>query len=847
MGRILDRGVLIGLGSVVVLLVVIPVLTYRNTNQLNEDARWVAHTQEVLGHTADVLLTLVDAETGQRGFIITGKDDFLQPYNAALGRLDERLAKLKDKTQDNPRQQDNIRKLKAMTTKCLALLEEGIALRRKSDQEAAAFIAAKKGKEQMDAIRELVGEMKREETDLLKEREGRSSLAHQTAVTTGILSALLGLGLFGVLIWLLRRSFMARLKAAVVLQEQREWFHTTLASIGDTVIATDTEGHVVFLNSVAENLTGWKEEAKGQPLEVVFRIVNEDTRKPVENPALRALKQGTIVGLANHTILIAKDGTERPIDDSAAPIRNAAGSIAGSVLVFRDISNRRRLEKESRRQQDLLTMAEAAARIGHFEWDIPDDDSRWSPEMDALYGLPPGGYEGGNAGWRKLVDPSNLSKAEEDVRESFTTGRLQTEFRAVWPNGTVRWLEARAVVSRDGDGKPVRMVGINMDITERKQAEEALRDGDRRKDEFLATLAHELRNPLAPIRNGLQVLKLARGDCEAVEQTRAMMERQVGQMVRLIDDLLDLSRIRQGKVELRKERVELGAAVDNALETSRPLIEGSGHHLTITVPPDPINVDGDVTRLAQVFTNLLNNAAKCTEKGGHVTLTVERQGSEAVVSVRDTGVGIPPHMLPKIFDMFTQVDGSLEKSQGGLGIGLSLVKGLVEMHGGSVEARSDGHGTGSEFVVRLPVVLASISKQRDDSGGEVVSSAARRRILIVDDNRESAISLAKLLEIMGNETQTAHDGLEALDLAAAFRPDVMLLDIGMPKMNGYDTARHIREQAWGSYIVLVALTGWGQDEDRRKSQEAGFNLHMVKPVEPQALEELLAGLQATTA
>ena len=214
-----------------------------------------------------------------------------------------------------------------------------------------------------------------------------------------------------------------------------------------------------------------------------------------------------------------------------------------------------------------------------------------------------------------------------------------------------------------------------------------------------------------------------------------MMERQVGQMVRLIDDLLDLSRIRQGKVELRKERVELGAAVDNALETSRPLIESSGHHLTITVPPDPIYVDGDVTRLAQVFTNLLNNAAKYTEKGGHVSLTVERQGSEAVVSVRDTGVGIPPHMLPKIFDMFTQMDGSLEKSQGGLGIGLSLVKGLVEMHGGSVEARSDGHGTGSEFVVRLPVVLASISKQRDDSGGEVVSSAARRRILIVDDNR----------------------------------------------------------------------------------------------------------------
>ena len=491
MGRTLDKGVLIGLGSVVALLVVIPVLTYWNTNKLNEDVRWVAHTQEVLGLTGDVLLTLVDAETGQRGFIITGKDDFLQPYNAALVRLDERLAKLRDETKDNPRQQANIGKLAAMTTRCLVLLEEGIALRTKSEQEAQAFIAAKKGKEQMDAIRELVDEMKREETDLLGEREVRSGFAYQTAVTTGVLSALLGLGLLGVLVWLLRRSFMARQNAAAVLHEQREWFRTTLASIGDAVIATDTEGLVAFLNPVAETLTGWKqEEAKGQPLEVVFHIVNEETRQPVENPALRALKEGTIVGLANHTILIAKDGTERPIDDSAAPIRNAAGDIAGSVLVFRDISDRRRQEEEFNGSTTCSTMAENAARIGHFEWSIPDD-CRWSREMEALYGLPPGGYEGGNEGWRKLVDPGDLARAEEDVRESFTTGRLQTEFRAVSPDGSVRWLEARAVVSRDGDGKPVRMVGINMDITERKHAEEALRDADRRKDEFLATLAHE--------------------------------------------------------------------------------------------------------------------------------------------------------------------------------------------------------------------------------------------------------------------------------------------------------------------------------------------------------------------
>ena len=340
------------------------------------------------------------------------------------------------------------------------------------------------------------------------------------------------------------------------------------------------------------------------------------------------------------------------------------------------------------------------------------------------------------------------------------------------------------------------LVAMVTDVTERKNQLRDLEDAHRRKDEFMATLAHELRNPLAPLRTGLHLMKLAKDDSEAVEETRAMMERQIEQMVRLIDDLLDLSRIRQGKIQLRRKRLELRVAVNIAVETSRPMIEKSGHRLTITVPTDPIQVDGDVTRLAQVFTNLLNNAAKYTEQGGYVTLTVERQGSDAVVSVRDTGVGIPPQMLPTIFDLYTQVDGSLEKSQGGLGIGLALVKGLVEMHGGSVEARSEGYGAGSEFLVRLPVVLSSSGKRQGDNDGEVVKSTARHRILIADDNRESANSLARLLDILGNETQIAHDGLEAFDLAAKLRPDVTLLDIGMPKMNGYETARRIREQDW---------------------------------------------------
>nr|MBA2723427.1 response regulator [Methylibium sp.] len=365
---------------------------------------------------------------------------------------------------------------------------------------------------------------------------------------------------------------------------------------------------------------------------------------------------------------------------------------------------------------------------------------------------------------------------------------------------------------------------------------EELREADRRKDEFLATLAHELRNPLAPLRNGLQVMKLARDKPETLERARSMMERQLAQMVHLIDDLLDMSRISRGRIDLRRERVELVKVVQQAVETSRPLIEAAGHELTINLLPQRIFVEADTTRLAQVVANLLNNAAKYTEPGGHITLELHKHEGEALVCVRDTGVGISPPLLPTVFEMFTQVDRG--RSQGGLGIGLSLVKGLVEMHGGSVEARSEGEGRGSEFVIRLPAIEADeVSLGGEEETG---ATAAARRILVVDDNRDAASSLALMLGLMGNEVRTAYDGAEALETAAAFLPDTVLLDIGMPRLSGYDVCRALRQQAWGRSTQVLALTGWGQEEDRRKSREAGFDGHLVKPVDPQTLAEWLA-------
>jgi PAS domain S-box-containing protein len=400
--------------------------------------------------------------------------------------------------------------------------------------------------------------------------------------------------------------------------------------------------------------------------------------------------------------------------------------------------------------------------------------------------------------------------------------------------------------TEDDEAVLVQLAQLASVAFENARLVESLRDADRRKDEFLATLAHELRNPLAPLRNGLQVMKMASGNVAAVEQARTMMERQLGQMVHLIDDLLDVSRITRGKLQLRRERIDLASIVQSAVEGSRPLIEASGHRLAISLPSEPVFLDADPTRLAQVFANLLTNAAKYTDQGGRITLSATRESSEVIVAVKDTGIGISPEQLPRLFEMFSQVKAALERSQGGLGIGLSLVKGLVEMHGGNIVARSEGLGKGSEFIVRLPVMRVSPAPESPTADrGEKAAVRCAKRILVADDNRDAAHSLAMMLRLAGQDVHAVHDGQEAVEAAAWFRPDLALLDIGMPKLNGFEAARHIREQPWGKNMVLVAITGWGQEEDKRRATEAGFDLHLTKPADPAALEKLLAGLKTS--
>jgi CheY-like chemotaxis protein/two-component sensor histidine kinase len=351
-----------------------------------------------------------------------------------------------------------------------------------------------------------------------------------------------------------------------------------------------------------------------------------------------------------------------------------------------------------------------------------------------------------------------------------------------------------------------------------------------------------LRNPLAPIRNAAQLLGVQAAASPELRWASTMIERQVQQMTRLIDDLLDVSRITRGKITLRPERIDLVTVIGGVVEASRAMIAHAGHRLDVTVPDTPIPVDGDATRLAQIVLNLLHNAAKYTDPGGRIELVVARENRHVVIRVKDTGIGIPREMLPHIFELFTQVDRSLERSEGGLGIGLTLVQRLVELHGGSVAACSDGPGQGSEFVVRLPVAADPVDEAVRPQLEPALAAPAARRILIVDDNRDSANSLAELLHLRGHETHVAHDGLEALQVVAAVQPDVVLLDIGLPKMSGYEVAQRIRGQESGGDVVLIALTGWGQEEDRRRSRNSGFDHHLTKPIEFSALVKLLAGL-----
>ncbi len=564
-------------------------------------------------------------------------------------------------------------------------------------------------------------------------------------------------------------------------------------------------------------------------------------------PPLRAALAG------QRTSAIARVQSDRPIHLTCTPLLGEGGRVDGVLGVCR---------------AEDVTFHAADPTEKQLQAELRDSEARYrtlielSPQL-LWIARPDGGFtfcnrhwieytglstaQSAERGWIAAVDPSHRSRVLEAWLQATGAGAaldMEIAFRRA-ADGECRWHLARAQPVRDSQGNIIHWMGIALDIHDRRQAVAALEDADRRKDEFLATLAHELRNPLAPLRNALYLLQLREHRAEA-QPIHDIMHRQVRQMARLVDDLLDVSRVTRGRIGLQRSIVELGSVIDAAVEASRPLLDAARHTFTVTLPEAPVYVDGDPTRLAQVFTNLLNNAAKFTDPGGRIWLAAARNGNELVATVGDSGIGIPVHLLGEVFEIFRQLEHPLEHARGGLGIGLTLVKRLVQMHGGSVEAYSEGVGLGSRFVVRLPLAQAPsndcppVPEARSGRG----AAGPVRRILVVDDNVDSAQSLALLLRWRGHDVQVAHDGESGLSAALRHQPNLVFLDIGLPGISGHEVAQRLRSRYSPSQMRLVAMTGYGQANDRLRSSSAGFDQHLVKPVEWPAIEATLTTLEA---
>jgi len=846
------------LGAIVAILLLAAdgALTLYNARRLHRENSKITHTQQVTVGLERILSHMKDAENGQRGFLLTGEEPYLQPYRNSVAQVSSQVDAVQKLTVDNPAQQARFPELRALIDTRLGLLEENIATRRAGSLDtSAAMMKEGTGKLTMDAIRLVIDEMLDDESSLLQKRETRSQATYNAVLGSGTLSSVAAICAILALLIATRRHLAGREVSESKLAEQGERLRTTLASIGDAVITTDKDGRVTHLNPVARELTRWtNEQATGKPLHEVFRIVNETTRKTVESPVAKALREGVIVGLANHTILIAKDGVEWGIDDSAAPIRCADGEIVGCVLVFRDITERRAAERElqtSEARKSAILASSLDAIIGMDHEGVIGD---WNSAAERIFGFSRNEALGHQVA--DLIIPEEFRDDHRRGLERFlATGEgpvlgRRLELVARRSNGD-RFPCELTITTTMVEGSPPYFTAYLRDITDRKQAEQVLSErtdelvqADRSKDEFLAMLAHELRNPLAPMRTAAEILRFPHAGRLERSYAQDILERQIGNMTRMIDDLLDVSRITQGKIDLRLQSVDLAEIVNSAVEMARPGLAGQDQTLAVNLPREPIMLSADATRLEQVFNNLLGNACKYSGRGSHISLAAKveegKDGREAVIRVADNGTGIDAELLPRVFDIFVQSSRALDRSHGGLGIGLTLVQRLVKLHGGSVEAHSAGLGHGTEFVLRLPVLPSTASASSNP--GPAPAAGRVLRMLIVDDNRDSAESLAMLQQMSGHETRTAHDGVHALAAAAEFQPDVVLLDIGLPGMDGFEIARRLREIPGLEKTFIAAMTGYGSEEDRQRTREAGFNEHLVKPVDPKLLQTLLKNL-----
>jgi PAS domain S-box-containing protein len=689
-------------------------------------------------------------------------------------------------------------------------------------------------------------------------------------------SELLGVAVFlviGAVISVLNEGWRRGIGA---LAESEERLSVTLGSIGDAVIATDEQGRVIRLNAIAERLTGWtQDEAAGQPLESVFVIINELSRQPVENPAGRVLRQGAIAGLANHTVLVARDGRETPIDDSAAPIRTADGRLTGVVMVFRDITARRAVDRErtalldaeraARREAETaaqqLQTALRAGRMGTWKFTMANGRVEWSPGLEAIHGYAPGAFPGTFEAFRDEIHPEDTERVIDAIRTAVEQRcDHRVEYRIVRRDGIVRWVEGLGRVVSDEHGQPAFMIGVCADVTERREIEDQraqlldrehaarveIERASRLKDEFLAVLSHELRTPLNAVLGYAHLLNSGALPPERTGHALDAIQRNAQAQARLVESLLDLSRIMAGKFDLDLQRLDLGRVVEGAVDVIRPEADGRGVVLEVMPPPSPIALMADGGRLQQVLWNLLSNAVKFTPRDGRVTVGWRQQDSTVRIEVRDTGQGIRADFLPHVFDRFSQADSQMRGARAGLGLGLALVREMVTAHGGTVTAESPGDGQGSTFVVTLPALPAEAGAKPAFPVAAAAGSAPplpRLDILVVDDDGDVREVLALLLEAKGAVVRTASSAAEAFAAIRRRRPNLLLADLRMPGENGYSLIRKLRSEERTRHhapLAAIAVSATDSQRDREEALVAGYDWHVAKPVTPDDLAHAIA-------
>jgi PAS domain S-box-containing protein len=671
------------------------------------------------------------------------------------------------------------------------------------------------------------------------------------------------------------RDITERKRAAAELAAQREWFRVTLGSIGDAVIASDPQGHVSYLNATAERLTGWRlDEAQGRALAEVFRIVNEKTREPVLNPAVLVMRTGQIVGLANHTLLIARDGEEYPIADSAAPIKDAAGQLIGVVIVFRDVSEERRAEEALEEQREWLETTLESIGDAVIATDVQGRVVFMNPVAEHLTG-----YAADEARGRpckevfRIINEESRRTVESPVTRVLAEGvvvGLANHTLLIAKDGTERPIDDSGAPILNRDGRIVGVVLVFRDVSERRRGEaerqlaaverERLLESERAaraeaerasrvKDEFVAMVSHELRTPLNAILGWTQLMMRSRQDPMVIDRGLDVVIRNTRVQAQLISDLLDISRIVSGKLRLEIQMTDLGVIAEEAIETVYQEAVAKGVEIRRELAREAGLVAGDPARLQQVVWNLLTNAIKFTPAGGRVDVVLRHAGAGVELIVSDTGVGIRSEALPHVFERFHQIDRSITRRFGGLGLGLSIVKNLVEAHGGSVQAHSAGEGKGATFTIRLPAAVAPPAIERETAPATARDTADLSlggvRVLVVEDEPDTREFVRRLLAAHGATVVSAADATEALERFTAEQPHVLISDIGLPEVDGYELMRRVRERAAGdgSAIPAIALTAYARSEDRTRALRAGYQAHLAKPVEPNELIATVASLK----